>query len=202
MTKPCREPGCDRLKWKGKHRCYWHHLLSQPMPVQVEAARIRLSEIAEEDRVKRLSSDHWPAGMRFCAGCQYMVPLFYTTGSRCKACASAASHASRTKATYGLSQEDYQRLWDAQDGRCAICRRRPIARRLAVDHEHSTGLVRGLCCSGTDFSCNYNVLGAIEAGEGGGVKTAWRLLCYLIKSPAAKLGITATANEGLDNASE
>lgn len=46
----------------------------------------------------------------------------------------------------------------AQDGRCAICTRRPRARRLAVDHDHNTGLVRGLLC----YTCNKFVLGFVE----------------------------------------
>lgn len=37
-----------------------------------------------------------------------------------------------------------------QDGRCAICMRRPRNRRLAVDHDHFTGLPRALLC----YTCN------------------------------------------------
>lgn len=49
--------------------------------------------------------------------------------------------------TYGLSTGDYQRLYDAQGGVCAICQRATGAsRRLSVDHDHKTGEVRGLLC--------------------------------------------------------
>lgn len=47
---------------------------------------------------------------------------------------------------YGLSDEQYQTMLDNQDGKCAICGDVPTA----VDHDHSTGLVRGLLC----HSCN------------------------------------------------
>lgn len=53
---------------------------------------------------------------------------------------------------YGLSLEEYQELFDRQGGRCAICREGPDGAgrkygHLNVDHDHDTGLVRGLLCS-------------------------------------------------------
>lgn len=52
---------------------------------------------------------------------------------------------------YGLSSEEYQRLIDRQNGRCAICERTPLGtshveKTLHVDHGHETGRVRGLLC--------------------------------------------------------
>lgn len=49
---------------------------------------------------------------------------------------------------YGLTRHDYETLWVAQRGCCAICGRRPP--RLVVDHCHTTERVRGLLCS----NCN------------------------------------------------
>lgn len=61
---------------------------------------------------------------------------------------------------YGLSLEDYDRLWDAQQGCCGICREPEVvkeegcrARSLAVDHDHVTGEIRGLLCN----SCNLGL---------------------------------------------
>ena len=45
---------------------------------------------------------------------------------------------------YGLAIEVYEFLCVAQSGRCAICSE--PAEKLHVDHEHETGLVRGLLC--------------------------------------------------------
>jgi hypothetical protein len=42
----------------------------------------------------------------------------------------------------------------SQGGRCAICGKVPRSRRLAVDHDHKTGEVRGLLCASGDFGCN------------------------------------------------
>ena len=46
---------------------------------------------------------------------------------------------------YGITCGDYWRLFERQGGRCAVCGGRPGKRRLAVDHDHDTGEIRGLC---------------------------------------------------------
>ena len=50
---------------------------------------------------------------------------------------------------FGLSEEDYQQKLKAQCNTCAICNKSETEnkQRLAVDHCHSTGIVRGLLCS-------------------------------------------------------
>ncbi len=48
--------------------------------------------------------------------------------------------------SYGITLEDYDRMLEAQQGCCAICSSKPEMKRLAVDHNHSTGKVRGLLC--------------------------------------------------------
>ena len=66
---------------------------------------------------------------------------------------------------YGLTTEDYEILLKKQNGLCAICNRAETSkspidesfRRLAVDHDHETGKVRGLLCA----SCN-NGLGCFK----------------------------------------
>lgn len=46
---------------------------------------------------------------------------------------------------YGISNEDYAAMVEAQAGRCLICREVPED-PLRVDHCHSSGVVRGLLC--------------------------------------------------------
>lgn len=49
---------------------------------------------------------------------------------------------------YGLTVQDYDDLLEAQGGGCAVCgvEKGHAGNRLAVDHDHSTGEVRGLLC--------------------------------------------------------
>ena len=47
--------------------------------------------------------------------------------------------------SYGITEEDYDRLFEEQGGVCAICGESPED-HLAVDHDHETKAVRGLLC--------------------------------------------------------
>lgn len=48
---------------------------------------------------------------------------------------------------FGLTVDDYNLLLEQQNGVCAICKKVDSdGRRLAVDHCHGTGTVRGLLC--------------------------------------------------------
>lgn len=59
----------------------------------------------------------------------------------------AANHERMVMKTYGLAVGAYAQLYIAQGGVCAICHRATGASRaLSVDHDHETGLVRGLLC--------------------------------------------------------
>jgi hypothetical protein len=60
---------------------------------------------------------------------------------------------------YGLTEEMYEKMLAEQDGKCAICRNapdqnsHPNQRFLSVDHDHTTGRVRGLLCA----NCNHMI---------------------------------------------
>ena len=49
------------------------------------------------------------------------------------------------KSTYGITLEEYDRLFALQSGVCAICQQ-SSSKALHVDHDHATGMVRGLLC--------------------------------------------------------
>lgn len=48
---------------------------------------------------------------------------------------------------YGLTKEQYQERLEAQGGCCVICRDGKTKRDFHIDHEHTTGRIRGLLCS-------------------------------------------------------
>jgi len=58
----------------------------------------------------------------------------------------------RLLALYALTAEEYRAVLSAQGNACFICQRAKGTgkRRLAVDHDHSTGYVRSILCS----TCN------------------------------------------------
>lgn len=58
------------------------------------------------------------------------------------------------KKKYSLTEQEYQQMYEAQDGLCAICGNPPNSDgQLAVDHDHKSGLVRGLLCN----DCNIGI---------------------------------------------
>ena len=65
---------------------------------------------------------------------------------RCKTCDNEQNRASKYKRLFGITLEDYNRMLDEQGGVCDICKKPPQKYRLAVDHDHKTGAVRGLLC--------------------------------------------------------
>jgi hypothetical protein len=68
--------------------------------------------------------------------------------NRDKRISEASDRALQTR--YGISREEYDEILCIQNGVCGICGTKPGARRLAVDHDHETGEIRGLLCA----NCN------------------------------------------------
>ena len=60
---------------------------------------------------------------------------------------------------FGITLADYELMLKRQKGVCAICKQKEtkgvkgVVRRLAVDHNHQTGEVRGLLCT----DCNQTL---------------------------------------------
>lgn len=77
----------------------------------------------------------------------------------------AVTRRASLKHKYGLSEADYTHMLASQDGKCALCVSPNCGRtagkwsagHFMVDHDHSTGRVRGLLC----HKCNVRV-GAYE----------------------------------------
>lgn len=56
---------------------------------------------------------------------------------------------------YGISIQDYNKIFEEQNGCCAICLKHQMEfnKNLHVDHDHNTGKIRGLLC----HNCNLAI---------------------------------------------
>jgi hypothetical protein len=117
--------------------------------------------------------------MKICTTCKktfdlsyFDIDVRYKSGhrSQCKRCNSLGKVESRLrrnlKSSYGITPEDYELILEKQNKVCKICGlpetriTRPNAKafldlppRLAVDHDHKTGKIRGLLC----HKCNVGL---------------------------------------------
>ncbi len=126
--------------------------------------------------------------MKMCSKCGVEERPPYST-SLCRTCANARSRERRLQgdnrekdlearrkqyhetgwirrmtAKHGITIEDYKAMLGMQHNRCALCRSpnpggSPRITRFSIDHDHKTGLVRGLLCT----PCNQ-MLGLAQDG--------------------------------------
>ena len=59
---------------------------------------------------------------------------------------------SHRRRLYGLNEEEYNNMILSQNNLCAICNK-PSDKTLHIDHDHATGMVRGLLC----HNCNTGI---------------------------------------------
>lgn len=122
-----------------------------------------------ECRNRGRSWDTLTRAVKGCSTCKQVKPLDDFTRdrtvpggrrARCRECSSSSYRAWFIERTYGITLDEYDRLLASQGGVCAICAAEPNAdaKAFAVDHNHKTGMVRGILCQ----SCN---LGIGQMGE-------------------------------------
>lgn len=80
-----------------------------------------------------------------------------TSSNNCPACRKVnqkkTNRAAGLRHRHQMTVMEYDRLFEEQKGRCAICGRSQEGLRLAVDHSHQTGERRGLLCR----ACNLGL---------------------------------------------
>lgn len=128
--------------------------------------RYRRSRLEREGRVPRVRRK-LPPGFRWCPDCQSEKPENDFPRSRssrsgfggyCKPCHNKRGVATYTRLyggtreyhlrrRYGIGEADFVAMLEQQGGLCAACR---VDKPVHVDHDHKTGLVRGLLC----YLCN------------------------------------------------
>lgn len=103
--------------------------------------------------------------MKTCSACKVEKPVeeFYRrTASKdgltalCKPCADERTSPTYKRdryyiKKYGITADEFDRIWHQQHGLCANCRQ--PADRPHLDHDHTTGAVRGILC----HNCNVGL---------------------------------------------
>lgn len=126
-------------------------------------------------------------GTKICTKCEECKPVkdYYKIGTRgnkvsswCKVCIKEqtkqyrldnvdkkkiSSRRYNLMRTYGLTEHQYDELLKKQNYCCAVCGKHETEenRRLAVDHNHKTGEIRGLLCN----YCNHRIVGKWTDGD-------------------------------------
>lgn len=93
-------------------------------------------------------------------------------------CAKEEARRVRLDNHFAITPAEYEAILQEQGGGCGICGKPPRdGKRLAVDHDHQSGFVRGLLC----FYDNKRVLGARSAD------VIIRTAAYVTNPPARRV---------------
>lgn len=148
------------------------NLVKRPFPEHGTVARSNQPYSCHCDACKQAKRDY---AKRPATGWDHGTRRKYQSGCRCEICRETHNlryrnyrarkgfdyvKDSNLRSTFGISLSDYLSIKDAQGGKCAICgehettkHQRGIINQLAVDHDHTTGKVRGLLCQ----QCNRSL---------------------------------------------
>lgn len=145
-----------------------------------------------------LSTEAEEVNKKACKDCGSTSRALKAPGPRCATCLRAlkkaqkeASWARGIKERYGITSEQYWALYGAQGGACYVCARATgAARKLSVDHDHTTGYVRGLLCR----PCN-TMLGRMRDDS-----RAFERAAEYLRNPPAHDVIGKVRSEGNDGA--
>jgi hypothetical protein len=92
---------------------------------------------------------------RFCSSCKIK------RNEQCKKTAPSYTPENKKslllKRNYGISLDEYNEILNKQKGCCKICDKHysTFKKALAVDHDHSTGKIRGLLCNHCNRGLGY-----------------------------------------------
>lgn len=139
MTEHCGIENCEKAV-RAKGLCVGHYERSRlgrpsdhPIRSFIKAADQGTCHCGEMAWRKHLCRSHYHAKQRA------SVPLERRR---------IAFRAHNLRKKFQITVEQYEALLSEQGGVCAICRRPcKTGKRLAVDHDHATGTVRGLLCT-------------------------------------------------------
>lgn len=94
---------------------------------------------------------------RYCKECSIIKGRKFREGKLSNESTKGYYRAARLKERYGMTLEQYDSILSSQGGKCAICSYIPNENGevLAIDHDHSTGKIRGLLCRSCNSGLGY-----------------------------------------------
>ena len=100
----------------------------------------------------------WASKIRECRMCHEVKSIDNFSG-KAYVCNKCRPQWNRIKGytfkKFGITYQDYLNILENQDNKCAICHKPFIDKTPHVDHDHRTGEVRGLLCSGCNTSLGH-----------------------------------------------
>jgi Recombination endonuclease VII len=168
-TPTCRHETCVETSFKAKGFCRFHYNQFIRYGETYDGRRNARKQCGAKDCTNPtvahgLCERHYRPGHRtnrlheskrslnrVCTGCGEPIPdtarygaIFCSTECRVR-----TSNFYRALRRHDLTLDQHQALLEQQDHRCAICgvHEDSTLKRLAIDHDHKTGRVRGLLCS-------------------------------------------------------
>lgn len=165
----CSRCGRERDRGKGTRVC--------SVCVEYDTPRVRKLRMKTMNLESRL-------GMKWCPTCELYkgYSSFYTTsrtsGDSCIECSPSTPGSGRLKSKFNLTDQDYKDIFEFQGRVCAICGNKPQKKKFHVDHDHNTGLIRGILC----LWCNHKVLG----GARDDIDILKKAVSYLENPPAVQ----------------
>jgi hypothetical protein len=168
MTKictRCQEDKNDELFYKTATKSGRHHFC-------IECCKARWKKYSEKEGSPRKKKGRQPyieLAEKQCTFCLETKPIeefSVRSGrkngrvTRCKGCvfilhkewSKTAPNTSRNrnlKSKYGITEDDYDVLFESQQNKCAICEtiKDHTHKKMAVDHNHKTNKIRGILCT-------------------------------------------------------
>lgn len=154
---------------RGEKSHFWGRVVSEEEKARIserhKGNNYRLQKahgISNEEYRKQIA-----AGNFWCSGHKQFLPNSDMSGSgkvraaHCKDCSRDYDRKRRLQKVFGVDASWYDAKFEQQEGGCAICKSTEAVSKhgfFAVDHNHTTGALRGLLC----FPCN-SFVGRIES---------------------------------------
>jgi hypothetical protein len=111
------------------------------------------------------SVGYWNINCKSCGNIHIMETRSLRSGARSKKCEKYRSpnwsgferQDVIIRKKYGISIEEFNNLLNFQNNCCAICSKpiQKLRRRMNIDHDHETGKVRGILCSGCNTGLGH-----------------------------------------------